>query len=404
MQMNRLAYLVAGALVAALTPLPAQGHIDLSVPLAELQRRVSADSNDPAAHYNVALGYWNAKQWDRSNQELRAALKLEPRFAAAHLALAYLPMVQNFRTLQGVSHIGSDSPKELREALAQHNTEFQRAFMIDPMVDMRIIAAGTDALNLNDPAADVVLGPTLKAYFQGFSDCEEGRYGDCESNLGLVIREYGNSKKSQRGIPTNVLWYHGLAAAHQKEFAVAIADFNALIDRDSAAVAKAEEKDVVRIPIRSPQYRYFIADFQQASGDDVQAVASYQAALEKDLSLFMAHVRLADIYQRRKDFAHAIAERKDAVNTNPDDASLQVDLGVTLGLAGKFDEARDALKTATDALPRNADAWYWLGVADEQLGQKADARRAYDHVVALAPSRLQARVDQAKAHLARLGS
>lgn len=404
MTIARLPYLTALTLAAAFAPLPAQGHIDLPVSLPELQQRVRADSNDPAAHYNVALGYWNAKQWDRSTAELRMAVKLEPRFAAAHLALAYLPMAQYARTLEDVSRIDKDSPKELREAMLQHNAEFQRAFLIDPMVDMRIIAAGTQGLNLNNPAADVVLGPTLKAYFQGFSDCEEGRYADCEVNLGLVIREFGNSKNVQRGIPTNVLWFHGLAAAHQKEFAQAITDFQGLIDRDSAAVAKAEEKDVVRIPIRSPQYRYFIAEFQQAAGNDDQAVESYQAALEKDLSLFMAHVRLADIYQKRKDFEHAIAERKDAINTNPDDPSLQIDLGVTLGLAGRFDEARTALKAATDALPRNADAWYWLGVASEQVGRKDDARHAFEHVVAVAPSRMQPRVDQAKAHLARLGS
>lgn len=400
--MKILRLVVVSAVLAA--PLAGQGKIDLSVPLAELQKRVVADSNDAAAHYNVALGYWDAKQWDKANQELRAAVRLEPRFAVAHLALAYLPMVRNFSAFREVSHIDKDSPKELRDALAQHNTEFQRAFMIDPMADMRIIAAGTQSLNLNNPAADILLGTFEKAYFQGFADCQEGRYGACEVNLGIVIREYGNSRNVQRAIPTSVLWYHGLAAAHQKDYDQAISDFQRLIDRDSTMVAKAEEKTVVRIPIRSPQYRYFVAVFQQSAGNDDQAIGSYQAALEKDLSLFMAHVRLADIYQKRKDYAHAVAERMNAINTNPDDASLQMDLGVTLGLAGKFDEAHDALKTATDALPRNADAWYWLGIASEQIGKKDEARHAFERVVAVAASRLQGRVDQAKAHLARLGA
>jgi tetratricopeptide (TPR) repeat protein len=310
-------------------------------------------------------------------------------------------MAENYTAFRDVTRIDRTSPKVLRDAIEQHATELQRAFMIDPMVDMKIIAAGTESLNLNSPLGDI-LDNTLKAYFQGFIDCQEGRYGDCQLNLGKVIREYGNNSKLQNVIPTNVLWYHGLAAAHQKEYPVAIEDFERLLHRDSAAVEKAEEKDVVRLPIRSAQYRYFIGTFQQAAGNDDAAIADYQQALEQDLSLFMAHVRLADIYQSRKDFEHAIAERQYAVNTNPDDASLQIDLGVTLGRAGRFAEARTALKTAAEALPRSADAWFWLGIADEQLGQKDEARESFQHVVAVAPSRLAARATLAQQHLAKL--
>jgi tetratricopeptide (TPR) repeat protein len=76
---------------------------------------------------------------------------------------------------------------------------------------------------------------------------------------------------------------------------------------------------------------------------------------------------------------------------------------VTLGRAGKFTEARDALKVAADALPCSVDAWFWLGIADEQLGQKAEAKQAFQRVVQIAPSRMQPRVTQAQQHLSRLG-
>lgn len=385
-----------------LTPcgLKAQGKIDIPVPTNELVRRVKADSNDPAAHYNVALAYWNAKKWDDVDRELRAAVQLDPRFAVAHLALAYLPFARDPHLLDGVSRIDATTSKGVRDALDQRTREFRQAFLIDPMVDMRIMAANDvsiDYWTMHDGLNDVDA-----ALIQGLTDCEEGHYASCENNLAVFMKDYGNSRKIQSLIPANVLWFHGIAAAHQGHYDTAIADFRQLMDRDSVAVKKAEEKEVVHFPIRTNEYRYFIGVFQQAGGHPADAAATYDDALEHDLSLYIAHVRLAEIYEAQKDFDRAIAERRNAVNANPDDASLEIDLGVTLGRAGKFAEAQAALKTATDALPRSVDAWFWLGIADEQLGQKDEARAAFQRVVKIAPSRMQPRVTQAEQHLGRL--
>src|ERR1051326_5247823 len=74
--------LSSGALCA-----PAAAQFRLPVKLDELERRAQADSNDPAAHFNVALGYWNAKRWQDADQSLRTAITLDPRFAPAYVAL-----------------------------------------------------------------------------------------------------------------------------------------------------------------------------------------------------------------------------------------------------------------------------------------------------------------------------
>ncbi len=113
-------------------------------------------------------------------------------------------------------------------------------------------------------------------------------------------------------------------------------------------------------------------------------------------------MRLAELYEAQHDLPHAIEERQRAVNANPDDASLQTDLGITLGKAGKFAEAEDALTAATRSLPRSTESWYWLGAAREQLGKKAEARAAYQKAVELAPSRLAEMADKARARVAAL--
>jgi len=71
-----------------------EAQFRLPMKLEELERRVHADSNDPAAHFNVALAYWNAKRWQDADKSLRTAILLDPRFAPAYVALNYLPYAQ----------------------------------------------------------------------------------------------------------------------------------------------------------------------------------------------------------------------------------------------------------------------------------------------------------------------
>ncbi len=381
-------------------PLPAQGHIDLSVTPAELEKRVKADSNDPAAHYNVALAYWNARKWVEVDRELQVAVKLEPRFAEAHLALAFLPYARQVHIWRDLAEATHDVAADLRKVITESDREYRQAFLIDPMVDMRIIAAATPSTVSFWDVQDV-LGSIAALYYQGKIDCSEGRYTDCEATLARLLADWKDARHLG-ALPSDIYWYQGLAAAHEKHYDLALKDFQFLIDREQADVKKIQAKGLLRVPLKTNEYRYFMAAFNAAAGNTNEAERLYRVALENDLGLYAAHVRLAEIYEVRKDLAKAVDERHNAVNANPDDLSLQMDLGVTLGRAGRFVEAEEALRTSTDGLPRNTVAWYWLGIAEQQLGKKAAARTAFERVVALAPSRMQALVAQAKQHLAVL--
>ena len=59
--MARFSAIVVLALAAGtVTPATAQ-RTKLPMKLEQLEARAQTDSNDAAAHYNVALGYWNEK-------------------------------------------------------------------------------------------------------------------------------------------------------------------------------------------------------------------------------------------------------------------------------------------------------------------------------------------------------
>ncbi len=116
-------------------------RIKMAVKLSELEARVKADSNDPAAHYNVALGYWNEKRWEDAERSIRTAIMLEPRFAPAHLALAYLPYGRQPKLWDAMW--GRKLTPEDTKVLRESDQEYRRAFMIDPLVDIRILGAVT---------------------------------------------------------------------------------------------------------------------------------------------------------------------------------------------------------------------------------------------------------------------
>ena len=170
-------------------PLPAQGHIDLPVTLAELEKRVKADSNDPAAHYNVALAYWNARKWVDVDRELQVAVKLEPRFAEAHLALAFLPYARQVHIWRDLAEATHDVAADLRKVITESDREYRQAFLIDPMVDMRIIAAATPS-TVSFWDVQEVLGSIVALYYQGKIDCSEGRYTDCEAKFTRLLADH----------------------------------------------------------------------------------------------------------------------------------------------------------------------------------------------------------------------
>lgn len=386
------------ALLLAAAPLPAQ-RIKLPVKLAELEQRVQADSNDAAAHYNVALGYWNEKRYDDAERALGMAVRIEPRFAPAHLALAYLPFARRPKLWNEIWD--NAVPEDQVPLLKRADSEYRHAFLIDPLVDLKILAVATPP-KPNFVDVNNYYGEIWALYFQGFADCQEGKYEDCHGRFAALIREIDGDRFGER-IPASVHWYKGIAAAHVGKHDIAERHFRTLLAQGDEEVKERERKgDLTRVPLQSNEFRYTLATILQAAGRTSEAIALFKEVLDNDVGFYMANVRLANIYEAARDYPRAVQERLNAVNVNPDDASLLTDLGVTLGKAGMMPQAETRLQAAADANPRDTRSLYWLGVAQQELGKMAEARAAFTRFVELAPSRYQPQVALAKDRLARL--
>lgn len=392
--MPRRIVLLLFALAASPAPLTAQFRLPVKV--GELEQVASRDSNDAAAHFNLALGYWNAKRWDAVERELRLAVTIEPQFAEGWLALSRLPFARRLRLWEDIAE--RRVPAELRPSLDEAYRLYQRAILINPLVDLRAEAASRPARSAYWMTSEW-LEALYDRFFGGFDDIETGNYAGAYNRFDRLVEE-APTRGEREALPEFVYYFRGLAAAHINRWDEAIADFERLLSKADAR--QSRDSLLYFIPVETNQYRYMLGVLNHRAGRLPEAVRYYRTVLENDIGLYMAHARLAMIAESKGDWPTAAAERRAAVNANPDDPSLLLDLGRTLSAWGDFPAADEALTQAVAANPRDSRGWYYLGIVQQQLNKKEEARVAFSRFVALAPSRYVRQVEDAKQRLAAL--
>lgn len=391
---NRLILLAMVALVA--WALPAAAQFKLPKKLDELEQIARKDSNDAAAHYNLALAYWNAKRWDDVERELRLAVTIEPQFAEGWLALSRLPFGRRSKLWDDIAE--NRVSAEFRPKLDEAWRNYERAFIINPLVDLRIEAAARPLKSAYWTATEELTN-LYEYLFGGFDDIQSGNYESAFHRFDHLINDAA-TPADRDALPDFVFYYRGLAAAHIERWNDAIADFAQLLGASERG--QSPDSLIYYLPIETNQYRYMMGVLYQRAGNLQDAVRYYREALENDIGLYMANSRLAGIAETNMNWPVAIKERRAAVSANPDDPSLLLDLGKTLAGAGDWAGAEQTLKQASDANPRDSRVPYYLGIVQQQLNKKEEARASFDRFIALAPSRYARQVDNAKQRLAAL--
>ena len=198
--------------------------------------------------------------------------------------------------------------------------------------------------------------------------------------------------------PDLILWYHGLASEHAGEFGDAILDLAMIRVRNDKHIVQGRGPRLV-FPYNDLTYMMATAAFH--GGEMTDAITEFHQVIQADFSLYMAHTQLARIYSATGDWDQAVAEREAAIAANAGDPTLLVDLGGTLLKAGRTAEAEEPLAEAASLNPRDALAPYLLGQTLDKLGRTEDARAAYQHFLAIAPSSYSAQTGQVRSRLAQ---
>jgi tetratricopeptide (TPR) repeat protein len=403
MDMSRsIAVLTLGCLLglATLHPLPLGAQrIELPAGLAELESRAKKDSNDAAAHYNVALAFWNEKRYDAADSALHWATRIEPEFAAAYMALSYLPYARRSSLADEMRE--NRVPQEWEKPLEESGRMYRRAAMIDPLVEQRL----TDILTPRNTAylegIKILYGEWFADYYEGFDLYRQGKYQEAYDRYQRVFYALKGDRHKNRMWNT-LLYWHGLAAAHTNKHDEAVLDFQTLLERYLDTENQFKDSSLQHVPLRTNEFRYILAVMQQRAGHSNEAIALFREALQNDLGLYMAHVRLADIYEDHGLMPQATAERRAAVDANPEDATLVLALGKTLARVGQWADAEKAMQQAAEENPRDARIPYLLGIIEQQLKKPTEAKAAFTRFLSLAPSRYAPQINDAKQRLAAL--
>jgi tetratricopeptide (TPR) repeat protein len=223
-----------------------------------LESRARSDSNDAAAHYNLAMGYWSKKRYSEAEHCLREAVAIEPQFADAWLALG---IVHNWD-----SHYWDDIHKRGGDSLETRTWKewdgyYRRAFLIDPLVDVKILGA----------TYRIGRGGIFHDFTDGLRDLVEGRYQTAYDHFSGAVRYFQGSQPLD-SVGHGLVWFHGLAAAHMEHYDVAVTDFSNLLNRVTVAV----EDDTTghdEIPLEANDYLYMLAMLNHRMGKTDEALS-----------------------------------------------------------------------------------------------------------------------------------
>ena len=384
--------LVALALLGWATDGIAQRKLKSSPAIDSLEPRARADSNDALLHYQLAMAYWGVKRYDDSERELHEAVTLAPQYAEAYLALSALGPARGEKYWKKIAK--EKGKAAVQAALESSDRYYRRAFLLNPLVDLRIMAKVEERSEIQEGVFIIRLW-WLKPYTQSLNAIREGRYKRAFSLLHGILND---SKAGDKGLnlPESILWYHGLTAAHIGQYEIAIADLAVLTGR-ALADEKADPLSVV--PLKANDYRYALATMLYLAGRNGEAAPTFRRALEFDIGLYPAHVQLARMLEAEGRWDEAVEERRAAVNANPEDAGLLTDLGQTLLRAGRLEEAADALQLAMATNPRDPYSPYLAGITALRLNRRQEARQAFERFLSLAPSRFATQIGEVRDQL-----
>jgi tetratricopeptide (TPR) repeat protein len=333
------------------------------------QQLVKLTPDDAAAHHGLAQANLQLDRLDAAQSEERKALTLQnDNYPAALAGLGDIALRRNRPT----------------EAVQQYNAALQQ----DPNLAIAYIGLGRVAAAAGNWA---VAG----AHFQRAISADN-RSANAHFWLGqaqLEQRDYNSAiaeYKQAIGIkPDYAEAYYGLARAQ--------------IAADQPTPAEASITAALAIRPTYDQAWLERGKLYEQMNNDTRALEAYNQAISANSKLAEARYRRGLLYTRQDNMSQAESDLTAAISAEPAFPEAHYWLGRVYLAQDRPAAARDEFKTAISQLGNNyPDARFYQGIAEEQLGQRAEAAASFQ--AALAQGSNSAWATDARAALARLGS
>ncbi len=165
---------------------------------------------------------------------------------------------------------------------------------------------------------------------------------------------------------------------------------NELLAQESYAVAKKFFEEALSInPKNAPAY-FGLAEIQSDTGEESEAVANYERALEADGDLTEIYVPLGILYYQQGNFAKADEYLTKSVTIDDDNAVSQQFLGLVRLQQGRNADAQRAFSLSKTLDPTNAKAFYYSGESLTRLDRNEDAIKDFQKAIELDPKYFEA--------------
>lgn len=161
----------------------------------------------------------------------------------------------------------------------------------------------------------------------------------------------------------------GVRKARAARVDAALADFEAALKVDPKTTLALGQRGIIR----------------RNQGKLQDAINDFTKAIEidaKDASLFTAR---GVTYRILKKNAEAIADGEVAVKLNPKDVQAVNELGLSYFVNSEFGKAAERFANAAELSKKDAVIWSNLGIAHRLAGKHAEAIKAYNEAIAIAP-------------------
>jgi tetratricopeptide (TPR) repeat protein len=166
-----------------------------------------------------------------------------------------------------------------------------------------------------------------------------------------VAKQIEQQAKEQKQMTSLKQYFDaGQAALTAKNYTEAVTDFE-----QALPLATGKNQLVVQ---------QALADAYHKAGQNDKAVDTYQKVIAADPTDADLHNNLGSVYADMRKIPEAEAEFQKAAEMNPTGAArYYYNLGVIMVNSNNMDAAGDALKKCIALDPKNADAFYWYGMA-----------------------------------------
>ncbi len=120
-----------------------------------------------------------------------------------------------------------------------------------------------------------------------------------------------------------------------------------------------------------------------------QAEQALEKALKIDPKAGAALAGMGEVLYREGRFTDALARFESGIQADPEGTAAKVGAAKTKIALERLAEAKDTLRRLSDSRPNDVEVWYWLGRAEEAIGDKRAAELAYEEAIKVGQGRAE---------------